>query len=201
MNGFGAGVFGGGLFGAGVTPPGPPQPSQNDTMCQMIALVVLVASGLVAGSVVWTDQIRPYVPVPARALIRLSLLPSDRAGYSDDTDYMPSPDGTQLVQVTSGRRYVALTIACDSYEQSNDRTAFAYLERIRTRMAWDSNVLALASAGVIVVDEFPITPIPTTVDGREVSSAAYDSRISYVVVDSDDSNPIDWIETVDISQA
>jgi hypothetical protein len=115
------------------------------------------------------------------------------------------PGGTLLMGVGAtanvtesavGQRELTLQVSVWSPLQSLGRSARRHLERLRTRLRWQSSIGALAALGLAIVTIESIVLLDPSEDGRVVSGAAMDLRLAYSWTETDDAVP--FIETVQV---
>lgn len=143
---------------------------------------------------VWRDQPNPYTPPGTKAILKLSLSPTQGKGQDARTFRFQSSDST-LRETVSGYRIFTLRILCECLDQSDGATALNYLETLRTRLRWTTTSQALHAVRVAFIDSLPTVDLSRTIDNRVASIAALDVRLA-TMAQEENPNPVDWIETV-----
>lgn len=191
---YGRGLYGSGIYGAPVPPFSPPASAPWSFVRQVILATVLLCSELNDGCVVWDDQIAPFVDPITKTVVKLSLMPSRRTGWSDDSLFVDNGAGG-MCQVTKGLRYPTLSVRCDCFDGDDAATALPVLERIRTRLAWQSARQMLLCADICRSLDTDIQRLDVKTDNRITSSGIFDVMLSIAITQTDARNPISWIES------
>jgi hypothetical protein len=170
-------------------------------------VLLQLAADLSAADAAWEDQPDAYVRPKAaagkagRAVLSLSIGPVTSWGQDElRTEFVEgrvndADEPAEYRDTAVGQRRIPLNIRCDSLDQRDDATAFTYLERLRTRLAWRSSVAALSAVKVAVSHRGEATPIQTTVDDHAASRAIL-SVILWGVFAETDPVGYTYIETV-----
>lgn len=136
-----------------------------------------------------------------RACAQLDDLTSNGVGVDDsvwrDVDVAGEPttvdaDVAAVRETVQGIRERTLQVTVWSPRQTLAESARFYLERLRTRLRWSSSLDALRAIGVGLVGVEAIQLLDHAQDGRDVSEAAMDLRITHAVAEADE--PVPFIE-------
>lgn len=149
-------------------------------------------------SCVWRDQKSTYTPPGTKTVCKLSLGPSGSKGWGESRiDYDPqAPAGQELTETVVQTRQFTLKILCECLDQTDEATAWNYLETLRTRFMWDSSLSALRSVNVALFGDSDLQDLSRVVDGRSLSAANLDIRLRTVAQEKDTQNPFTYIEKV-----
>lgn len=106
--------------------------------------------------------------------------------------------GAELTEEAIGQRTLVLQVRVWTEAQSLATAPMSYIERLRTRLRWTTSQQALERC-CLSFDraEQPVT-FPETRDGRILSTASIDLRLSYAWVEADTENTMGWIEQAQI---
>jgi len=139
----------------------------------------------------WADQPRQMV-MGARAQIDIIATP---AFGVDDRLRTEDLDTGELTESAVGQREMVLQVSVWNASQSLATAARQYVERLRTRMHFESTQVALKALEL----SFRRCEAPVDLDGEEdgrtVSRCAMDVRLGYAWRETDAENPGTWIET------
>ena len=130
--------------------------------------------------VTWKGTPEPSYMKPAAPLLWASLRigSSSRAQVgADDIRQKDNGDGTFTV-TTIGRRQVILGIDCFTWDSMLVHIADDLLEQLATQIYLPANLDTINGMALVVESSGPITPIPTTIDGRFVSAAHFDLTVA-----------------------
>lgn len=154
------------------------------------------ASGLKA---VWTEEQRPFIDGPHVLLNVISVAPVgvDETRAEED---LGAAVGEEIVQSQTGMRRFTVSCSAQNFiNQTAEKNAAYYLERLRTRLRWPSAHATFVAAGIAVVGTGPLSLGDYDFDGRRVSLASFDIMLQAAVSDAD--TGIGYIETVEVSSA
>lgn len=161
------------------------------------ALLSLVGS-LTGLQTIWSDQPQPFVSPTTRAIIRLShgrMITQGRDEIRWDYD-AARPMNEEIRDTITGLRTFALTIRCESFEQTDAHVAAEYLEQIRNRLHRRTSTASLNAVGCAVISFSPVVDLPIAVDGRAASVASLDVMLRFAMAE-DDPARYGYIATVD----
>lgn len=161
---------------------------------------------LVGIKTLWRDQARPSGPNPAWVLLRIrpvqgsgvdsTVYPYDKAYDPSSPDYVPA-NGTEkeLAEAICEVREITLSCYCESLSQADDKTAWGYLETLRTGLASLAARAALAAVNVATIRALPIVDLTGLIDQRDRSIANLDIRMRVASVTV--ASRLTFIETVE----
>lgn len=137
----------------------------------------------------WADQPRP-MHTGARGQLAVIATPADGT-----EDRRQSTDAGLLIEEIVGHRRMVLQVSVWSPSQPLAQSARAFLERLRTRLAFDSSQEALRRLRLSYqTTENPVA-LDRVEDGRQVSFWAMDVVLGYVWSEQDETNVGSFIET------
>lgn len=170
--------------------------------------VILATVGALAGiKTIWRDQPRPMMPAGgAWILLRIRPIRSygvDSTVYPYDPTYDPTapeyvPDngiGQELAEVIQETRELTLSIRCESLSQSDDKTAWSYLEKVRTGFSSLASCAALRTVQTAVIKAGEVQDLTDVIDERDRSIANLDVRIRVSAMTA--ASRLTYIETIE----
>ena len=181
------------------------------------ALVPILRSLTGLSVVAREDMPRPLAKASEGALVLYSLFGVATIGGTDERRFARAtdqeygqggdtetiPEGGQeppAIETIIGRREVTIRVKVDSVDQTGNRGARYYLERMRTRVQWSSIQTALRGAGLGFQDVLLATEANETRDEHRASVAIFDLRCNMLAIEADTDNPIPTIERVDVTR-
>jgi hypothetical protein len=139
--------------------------------------LLALAAALTGLDAVWEDQDRPATNDVSRGIVLLSFGANASIGRDESrVEYAPGTDDFQATAI--GQRLIPWRIDVQSLEQGDADTAWNVLERLRTRLRWQSSIDAMNAVNVSVATTGQIQKIPETVDDRFISRAALDVMLN-----------------------
>lgn len=148
----------------------------------------------------WEDQGRLYVDSVGRAVALLKTDPitpigqDERITTYDETQAL----GEEMQDVLRGVRNFTLKVKVESYEQSDDSTAYTYVERVRDRISRASSLAALRDVGCAFIRTEPTADLSAVRDDRWTSIAVLDIRMRVAVSEADPAR-YGYIATVEVT--
>lgn len=163
----------------------------------LLTNVVAIADGL---QVVWKDQPRPMVDPVKRAIILLSTIATGSTGYDERIQLqdMAQPQGQEIGDQYNSIRKFTLSIRCESYEQSNSRIAYQYLENIRTRFNFRGINQSLNAARMAWYEAAQTQDLSDTRDTRVCSIAVLDIKFR-AHINEVDPQRFGYVDSVDFT--
>lgn len=150
-------------------------------VCAALVTLVQALTGL---DTVWIDQPRPEVNDVTRGIALLSFTAVQAVGRDEVRSAFDV--GTQDFGDTAvGQRILPLRIRVESYDQNDTSTAWNYLERLRTRLRWQSSIDALQTVKCGVAVTGPTMALQVMADDRAVSAAALDVSLNCELSEAD----------------
>ena len=133
-----------------------------------------------------------------KAICLLSISPASGQGFDDrrQEDDLEQPLNQELQDAIVGIRNVILSIRVESYDQSDDKTALHYLEKVRTRLRWRTTTAALNAVKVAFRGTKDLTDLSAVRDQRMASLANLDIKLGSLSIEKDPTR-YGYIETVD----
>lgn len=107
-------------------------------------------------------------------------------GQGGDTEILPEGGAEPpVLETVIGRRELTIRIKVDGIFQDANRDARFYLERMRTRLSWESTRVALLAAGLGFQEVLLATTADEKRDNRLASIALVDVRCNVVSSEQD----------------
>lgn len=116
------------------------------------------------------------------AMLRVGLSSREAVGW-DNVRRTDNLDGT-FVEATDGRRVLNLGFDLFSYDSESVVQADDLLEQLVTRLQQSAYGASLNALGCVYETEGAIIPLPTTINGRDISAAHVDIKIALGVLDT-----------------
>jgi hypothetical protein len=148
-------------------------------------------AGVPVSNVLWAGEPVPFVAPKAgqvQGLLTLNLITSKSVGWDD---MRKSVNGSSLDTSQEGNRIHSISCRFDAY---GSEESFDLLERLRSRLQWDSTRATLRASRLSVVDYTTITTLNGSVDNRELSIAQFDVRLLQTISDNPTQAGDNWIE-------
>jgi hypothetical protein len=143
--------------------------------------------------VIVENQSRHFAPA---ARLRLSVASSGSIGWDDNRNEVDSQG--RIIQVRVGQRRFELHAVVESESQDWAHCAAFYIERMRTRMYFDSVTDALDAVKVALTGDTPLSNLDAATDGRIKSIAGIVIRFTHADVQRDTEHPQTTITSVGI---
>lgn len=148
--------------------------------------------GLEVAAVAFARQPRGQIRGPRAQLDILSVL------HEGVEDMRRTLVGAELVEESLGHRVMILQVAVWGERQSLGSSPRALLERMRSRLRWTSTVEALRALQLgLELAEQPVE-FTSPQDGRRLTVASIDLRLSFSWVEADTDNPLGWFDKAEI---
>jgi hypothetical protein len=142
----------------------------------------------------WAHEPQPFAADPATA--RLEWLGSGMIGWDDNRNSVDQ-DGN-VVQTRVGNRWFVIRCTIESETQDPSALARTYLERLRTRLYFDSVTARLDALDVALTRDENLVSSDTEESGRMISRASIDFRCTTIDVETDSTAPQGAIEGTEI---
>lgn len=156
--------------------------------------LVVALTGLPDAMVVWENRKRPNIDVRTRAICLLSL--GATATYGRDETVLEFFTGPGVFQETArGMRTLPLRLKVQCFKQTDAENASVYLERARTRLAWEDSIWALNAIDCSKQVTGTVIPLDFSFDDRLASMAALDITLN-AELDETNPNVIPYIDDV-----
>lgn len=159
------------------------------------ALKAIIVSVTSLAAVTWEDQPDEYVPPDSRAIIKLNI------GVPQDTgDEIRPFYSTGLIQdtIVTWSKFT-LKVKCESYDQTDGKTAVYYLAQIRNRLSRRGVLDAFTTTKCALIANTPITDLGDYADDRKRSVATFDIRLALVTQELDPATYPN-VETVSVTK-
>ena len=179
------------------------------------ALVALASSLTGLTVAVWENDPRPMAVPSEGALVTVSLFGVAGVGGTDGKRYDRSTENTGLggdqseipeggaeppaLETIVGRREVTIRFKIDGIFQDGNRTPRFYLERMRTRLSWESSRATLEAAGLGLQEVLLATEAEEKRNDRVSPVAIFDVRCNLVASEQDPTEHA-TIETFDLAR-
>jgi len=134
--------------------------------------------------VVWENRPRPHIDVTQRAIALLTLGPTTTYGR-DNLDLVYNPTDTDFDATAKGIRNLPLRVKVQTFRQNDPENAWAYLERVRTRLRWELAFNALNAIDCGLQGTSAVIPLDTLVDEHMASMAALDIFLTAELEETD----------------
>lgn len=136
--------------------------------------------GLPTAYVVWKGDKEPSPVRPAPqftwAMLRVGVSSRNAVGWDDLRKADNGGGSLSITQV--GRRVLVLSLDLFSYASADVVLADDLMEILRSRIQSPDNLQALNAMGLVQETSGPITPLPTSVNGSEISAAHLDMTVA-----------------------
>ena len=142
----------------------------------------------------WAHEPQPFAGDPATA--RLEFLGSGMLGWDDNRNTVDS--NGNVVQTRVGNRWFVVRCTIESETQDPSALARVYLERLRTRLYFDSVTSRLDALNVALTSDQNLASSDGEESGRMISRASIDFRCTTIDVEIDTANPQGTIEGLEI---
>ncbi len=145
-----------------------------------------------------TDPAQPlsFVDPTLKGQIFLTFKSSQALGVDDFSSEYDANLGYRVV-TQKGNRLFTLSIRMESYISASN--AYVTLERLRTKLFRPSSLAFLRAANMTACTAEAVTDLPREYDSRVISVANLDIHMSLFLVEVDDTDDGNWIETFDLS--
>lgn len=148
----------------------------------------------------WRERRQPAIQTNQEVQVDLKITTVSTVGNDDWRYTMQEVEGSDpptqdLFQSIEGLRRVVCQIKATTMQEEDSFWAVGVLERVRTRLDWNSSRQALLAVGVDYTDCLAVNDTTFTDDGRRVSAATLDVVFTMVSNDTDPI-PIGWIERI-----
>lgn len=164
------------------------------------ALKVWVAAGT-GLTAVWRDEANTFVMKP---LAKLNIIASSQVGEDEIRwEYQSGePDPLKQMQPTfAGNREFTLSVLVESRDQRPDKTAWHYLELLRTSMKKPTLRAALLAAGIAPIDAEGIVELDSTYDDRVESRCSMDIRFNAQSNETDTDESVGYLDKLEVDYA
>lgn len=147
------------------------------------ALRTLVSSltGVPANLVVWAGEPRKFSGPQGGVvygILTLNMVTSKAVG---DDDIRGTWDGANIVYEQRADREVTISAR---YEAQGTEEGFDALERLRTRLKWESSLDALRAVNLSLIETIGIQTYNQRKDNRDIATAQLDLRLNFTGTDT-----------------